>query len=974
MKTKIIWRFSRSKGKLLLLCLFLMLLNATAWAQYFGKNKVTQQKFEWFIHKTEHFDLYYYPGESRLALIMADIAEDAYRKYSEDFGHELSTRTPLILYKSHADFQETNIILQELTEGVGGFAELFKHRVVIPFTGSMTQFQEVIFHEITHIFQYDILYQKPVAHIYTGEFLYSPPIWFIEGMADYMAEDNDAVGEMVLRNATVSNSIVSLTRLQDFSPLGSQVFLGYKQGQSAIEYLAKTYGRDKLPDIMQELKHSRMKNLDDALKNTIGIDTAQFDKDWQRSIKRQYWPMIQYKKMPDEFATQLTGKKSMANSFKPVWSKSGELIAYITSEEGYDEIRIISAKDGKVIATTKKFHHSGYENIRAEGTGIDWSPDNDKLAFIARDKKTEYLFVLNIITQKIQKRIPLPFDASFSPTWAPDNNRIAFAALKDGQTDLYVISLDKGYIRQLTDDPFDDNHPNWHPVEDTLVYSSEREGKYKLFILDIENNTQTQLTYGQHNAVSPSWSPALIPPILGEAEFTPTETGSNGARIIFCSDLNGIYDLYIVDRDGNNFTRLTNTMTGCFNPSISPDGNKILLSAYHDGRQDIFVMNMDKAIDEHIDMPPLKQEPQAIAVAQTTENDRRVMRKKYATSLMLDAIFSDFQLSSDGLLRNTTQLIASDMMGNHRIGLSMANQTSFLTPDFIVSYVYLPRRTDYGIALFNFHEYHIRRNEFGNIIGTLQRNTGLLGFLSYPLDRYRRVELQTLIYSTPLEFKFDTNSLNTRGTIVTGEVSYIKDTTRWNEFGPYTGERYIFDVERSLPTLGSDLDMTNVVLDARKYFKIGKRSTFATRIMLGGSFGEDHEIFYLGGIDTLRGYDYEELRGTRMGLLNMEIRIPFIDELRFGWPFAWSIGGIRGILFSDFGTVWSETEFDADRRYRVFSRTGNQIRLKDVKGSIGVGLRLRLGFFTLDFDIARRTDFVEIGDDTEFHFGLGQEF
>jgi len=1002
---------ARGLSMLFLFMFFLVILPSTVWAQGFGKNKVTQQHFDWFIHKTEHFDIYYYPGESRLVSVMGDVAEDAYRKFSEDFGHDLSDKTPLILYKCHSDFQETNIILEELSEGVGGFAEFFKRRVVIPFTGSMTDFQKVIFHELVHIFQYDIIYQKPVAHIYTGEFLYSPPLWLIEGMAEYMSRGWDATDEMVLRNACVSNSIVPLTYLQNFYILGSQVFLGYKEGQSAVEYLVNTYGRDKLANILQELKHSRTKSLDDAFKSTIGIDVQQFDKDWQRSIKRKYWPMIQYKKMPDEIATQLTGQKSESNNFKPVWSVSGDLIAYLTSESGYYEIRIISAKDGRLIERiSKKFYRDEYEHVHSEGSGLAWSPDGDKLAFIAKYKKRDYLFVLNIITEKIQQKIQLSFDKSYSPTWAPDNNRIAFVALKDGKTDIYMLSLDKAArgqnvlepsevvhevptpptpnplprgdskertasrnevvhevstvrrsrpllfaerseqnIQQLTNDPFDDNHPSWHPVFDKIVYSSEREGKYKLFTLDLESQTQRQLTYGQQNAMNPSWS-------------------YDGSQITFCSDLNSIYDLYIMDSDGNNFTRLTDIMTGCFNPSLSPDKSKILFSAYHNGKQDIFVMDMDKAVNEELDMPPLNEESVAITAAENKEKPRLLGRKKYSTSLVLDAIFTDFRYSADGLLQNTTQVIASDMMGSHRLGLSVAaNQSGFLTPDFISSYIYLARRTDYGVAFFNYHEYYVTIDRY--LIA--QRNTGLLGFLSYPLDRYRRIELQTLIYSTPFEFKYYTDA--SRGTIVSSEISYIKDTTMWNEFGPYSGTRYIFDIERSLPALGSALDMTNVVLDFRRYFRLGKRTCFATRMLLGGSFGDDNALFYLGGIDTMRGYDYEELVGTRVGLLNLELRIPFIDELRFGWPFAWSISGIRGILFTDFGTVWSERKFGPENRYRALRRTKNGIELVDVKNSIGIGLRLKLGFFDLNFDIAKRTN---PGEDkkTQLHFGLGQEF
>ena len=111
-----------------------------------------------------------------------------------------------------------------------------------------------------------------------------------------------------------------------------------------------------------------------------------------------------------------------------------------------------------------------------------------------------------------------------------------------------------------------------------------------------------------------------------------------------------------------------------------------------------------------------------------------------------------------------------------------------------------------------------------------------------------------------------------------------------------------------------------------------------------------------------------------MGLLNFELRIPFIDELRFGWPFSWAIGGIRGIIFADFGTTWSDEQFNSDNRYHLFRREGNRIHLDDVKGSIGLGLRLQLGFFSLDFDVARRTDLASIDPETKFHFGLGQAF
>lgn len=933
--------------------LLLLLLVSKGWAQGFGKNKVTGQDFDWLIHRTEHFDIHYYPGEERLVAIMADIVEEAYEKHSEDFKHELRDRTPLVLYQSHKDFQETNITLAELHEGVGGFAELFKRRMVIPFTGSMSAFREVIFHELVHIFQYDIIYQKPAGHFYSGEFLYSPPIWFMEGTADYFANDNDATGEMVLRDASLANQIVPLMRLQDFRVLGSQVFLGYKLGQSAVEYFVETYGRDKVGQIMHELRHIRTKDIDQAFQNVIGIGLEQFDKEWRLTVQKKYWPMIEHKNMPDSIAKNLTKKSRYSHNVKPIWSPSGDLTAYITGNDGFSEIVLASARNGsRLERISKDFFGSKYEEIRSDGSGLVWSPDGDRIAFIAKYRESEYLFEVNIISKQLERRIKLNFDAASSPSYDGSGERIVFSALSGEQTDLFIINLETEELTRLTNDFFDDTNPSWHPTREEIVYASERRGKYRLIIIDVKNGTSRQLPHGEYNAVSPRWAPG-------------------GEQLLFCSDIGSVYNLCTIQSDGTDLTRLTNIITGCFNPSFSPDRKYILFGAYQSGKQDVYIMETEKALNEKIELP--SSELESVVAQSTARKQRRIGHRKYGTKIGLDAIFTNFSLGADGILRNSTELVASDMMGNHRLGLSVQNQSGFLAPDFIAQYGSLARRADFGASLFNFHEYHLLGTT-RNRRRISQRLTGVAGSAMYPFNRYRRVELQLLMYSTPYAFRFETVREDNRGLLMLGTLSLVSDTTRWQVFGPQSGARYNLTFEKSYRAIGSDLELTNLIFDLRRYFKLGRRSTFATRLLLGGSFGRDKSLFYLGGIDTLRGYSYEELIGTRMGLLNFELRIPFIDELRFGWPFSWAIGGIRGIIFADFGTTWSEDEFNADNRYYLLRREGNRFRLDDAKGAIGVGLRLQLGLFSLDFDVARRTDLASIDPDTMFHFGLGQAF
>ena len=85
--------------------------SALGWGQVFGKNKVTRSRFEWSYFETAHFDLYFYEGEEELARIAGTMIEDVCERLRADLRHELSSRIPVIVYSSHNDFEETNVIL-----------------------------------------------------------------------------------------------------------------------------------------------------------------------------------------------------------------------------------------------------------------------------------------------------------------------------------------------------------------------------------------------------------------------------------------------------------------------------------------------------------------------------------------------------------------------------------------------------------------------------------------------------------------------------------------------------------------------------------------------------------------------------------------------------------------------------------------------------------------------------------------------
>ncbi len=67
----------------------------------------------------------------------------------------------------------------------------------------------------------------------------------------------------------------------------------------------------------------------------------------------------------------------------------------------------------------------------------------------------------------------------------------------------------------------------------------------------------------------------------------------DGSRIVFVSNRDGHQEVYIMDADGTDQTRLTNNPEGNGYPAFSPDGSQIVFTSNRDGNPEIYIMNAD---------------------------------------------------------------------------------------------------------------------------------------------------------------------------------------------------------------------------------------------------------------------------------------------------------------------------------------------------------------------------------------------
>ena len=959
----------------ILLFLLIFLLPLPLFGQQFGKNKINYDSFEWRVYQSPHFDIYYYPEEEAFLDDVLNWAENAYELLSKRFNHQISKRTPFIFYKTHSEFEQTNIIPLFLPEGVGAFAEPAQNRMVVPLDDPPEKMLKLITHELTHVFQFDIFFQSNFMNAMRA----NPPGWLLEGMAEHMADNLTHLDEMIVRDAVINDLIPQLKYLHPTSGVASYVI-----GQVIWDFIADEYGEEGVRSFIWELRKVgiNMDDIEKAIEGVFKLKPEDFYYNLRRHLRKKYLPYAVEKAEPMDYGKIITPIEFRYPIFSPLASPSGELIAALTIQKDDIDLVLISIKDGEIFKNLTPGFSGRYEYIIAQqltigeqgGRDISWSSDGKQMAFLGRTGNKRSLFLVDVTEGKIIRQFKLDIDQVVSPAISPDGRKILFSGSQNGIKDIFLLSVEDGTIENLTQDSFFDYSPIWSPDGKTVVYSSSIGGYHKLFRFNIEEpENKVQLTYGDYNDEEPI--------------FTP-----DGKTLLYSSDETGIYNLFTLDLDSGEVTQYTDVLGGAFSPTpLDRAGEKIAYTSFLKGMYKLYSMNLDKPIRSYKVEPIAEEEEEALVVTQmkpslsfTVEEEQK--NKQAAQKFFIDGINVGGGVSSDGTLLSYTMVSFSDMLGDHRFQLIFNTVRSYRNIGF--TYLNQQSRLNYRLEVFDYKYYfmspfYLYRQETENLVLetlTIEHIGGNL-FLSYPLDKFHRVELSMgfmdRTYDTPSYLSAQTsdpqyqNLQRLQSRFISGKFiplgfSFVGDTTLFKFFGPFSGRRYNLSITHS-PNIGEGLmGFTNIVIDLRNYINLTSGSLFAFRFFGGYSFGEAPNVYFFGGTDTLRGYDYFAFSGNRAFFANAELRFPLIDEIRF--PFNFSLRSIRGALFCDIGAAWFHDEkfqfLDPEDRYR----------LKDGNCSVGFGVNFSFGPLELHFDFARPTDFKSFAPNWRTSFWIGNKF
>ena len=316
--------------------LFILILTSVTIlsAQSFGQNKVQYRDFDWNFIQTSHFDIYYYGGEQDLADFTAEVAEESYEQISLHLRWDLKRRVSIMVYNSHNEFQQTNVVATYMREGIGGVTELFKNRVVFPFEGNYEQFRHVIHHELVHAVINDMVYGGSMQSIVSSRTRIRVPIWSNEGLAEYLSSNWDTKADMVMRDIAIHERMPSVKELN--------YFMAYKGGQSLWRFIAGKYGREKIGDVFRSMK--RTQNDERGYESALGMNYDELTKKWHKYLKKEYWSDVKNRDPIEDMSEKLTDHKKLNNFYNvsPAVSPDGSMIALLSDQGGYFDIQILA--------------------------------------------------------------------------------------------------------------------------------------------------------------------------------------------------------------------------------------------------------------------------------------------------------------------------------------------------------------------------------------------------------------------------------------------------------------------------------------------------------------------------------------------------------------------------------------------------------------------------------------------------------
>jgi peptidase MA superfamily protein len=216
-------------------------------------------------------NLHWYKGSQSFGLQMHDAAVSAMQRMEQDTGLKADAPVDIYVYGSYPDLGDAVLYEPGWT---GGEAFPDANIVIIGIAPDNTSWgRTAIAHELTHVM---------VGHL-TFSCVTSVPTWVNEGLAVYSEGRLNTESQEQFDQAVAANTLLSVRSLSGgFSEVPGRAYLSYSESYSLVKYLLDTHGREKMNDLLLQLKDGVP--IDNALMTVYGFNVDGLDDAWRSAI------------------------------------------------------------------------------------------------------------------------------------------------------------------------------------------------------------------------------------------------------------------------------------------------------------------------------------------------------------------------------------------------------------------------------------------------------------------------------------------------------------------------------------------------------------------------------------------------------------------------------------------------------------------------------------------------------------------
>ena len=886
--------------------LAVLLLPESAEGQYFGRNKVQYDAFDFRVMKTPHFDIHYYPEAAVAIEDAARMSERWYERLARTFQHEFERPKPVILYADHPDFQQTNTLQGFISEGVGGVTESLKNRVIMPLAGTYHDTDHVLGHELVHAFQYNIAQSRRGGGLRGMAQL---PLWLVEGMAEYLSVGReDPLTAMWLRDALLRDDVPTLEQMTR-----ERRFFPYRFGQAFWTYIGGTYGDEVVTELY---RRSLRVGWENALVSVLGKTQDSVSVDWHAAIEGEYRPLIAGRSAPGEVGALLLAPSTGAGTqnVAPSISPDGRYVAFISEKDLFSvDLFLADARTGEIIRRLSSAAADEHmDALRFLDSSGSWSPDGRLFVFVAIADGDNQLVIVDAEDSDVEQRIEVEsanIGAISNPAWSPDGRSIVFAGQSGGIADLFMVDIETQRVTRLTNDKHGDMQPAFSPDGSTLAFVSDRGSETdfsqlsfsrpRISLMDMETRQiRTLDLFGNVKHLNP--------------QFTP-----DGRGLYFISDQDGFSDIYRVNLPTGEIYRVTNVATavsgitsGSPAMSVASETGTLVFSVFDEFEFHIYSLSSqeagaNQALASEVEVAPGRlippSEPGVRSRVTAYLADPLTGLPPIGTYTSDEASTYDPGLKLDYVgqpmigvgagdrygnnLEGAAAAFFSDMLGDRTLGVAVQAQGTIKDLGGQFFYQNMKRRWNWGASggripyqlLWASYEYGPNGLPAYKFLRERIFIDSATGMLAYPFSTTQRVESRLGITRYSFDLEEETLYLDPLGrlmdrrvenlgapqdplTLAHVSIALVGDNSYSAFTSPVRGSRYRFEFEHTVGTA----DYRTLTGDYRRYFNPVRELTIGFRGLHYGRYGITEEEtgaglrpLFVGYESLIRGYARE---------------------------------------------------------------------------------------------------------------------